>query len=270
MTEKLLKKEWLRLLKQENLYIKKNSSKPPSRLDEMLTEKLPEKAITALETAFAKSLLLALTKGTSTIEKSYKKDEIVLRHKLNLYALDLKEDKKRIKAFEKGAKSAKFGNVLLSGVKGLGLGVLGIGLPDIPLCIGMMLKGVYEIAINYGYEYDSDVEQCFILGVMHAAFSGGDDVSENNNLVNGFIDLPLLPDNYSKDEQVAAVAQTLATSLFSMKFIQGIPIVGAVGGVADSVYIDKLLSYAELKYRRRFLAEQLQMFSEEKKTTDKE
>ena len=41
-----------------------------------------------------------------------------------------------------------------------------------------------------------------------------------------------------------------------MKFLQGIPIVGAAGGAYDAVYMQKIVKYAEMKYRRRFLEKQ--------------
>lgn len=37
-----------------------------------------------------------------------------------------------------------------------------------------------------------------------------------------------------------------------MKFLQGIPIVGAAGGAYDAVYMKQIVKYAEMKYRRRF------------------
>ncbi len=38
-----------------------------------------------------------------------------------------------------------------------------------------------------------------------------------------------------------------------LKFVQGIPIVGVVGGLSDMVYQKKISDYAALKYKRRFL-----------------
>lgn len=37
-----------------------------------------------------------------------------------------------------------------------------------------------------------------------------------------------------------------------MKFLQGIPVVGAVGGAYDVIYMKQINKYGELKYRRRF------------------
>ena len=38
-----------------------------------------------------------------------------------------------------------------------------------------------------------------------------------------------------------------------MKFIQGIPVLGVAGGLADPVYLKQVTDYAKLKYKRRFL-----------------
>ena len=38
-----------------------------------------------------------------------------------------------------------------------------------------------------------------------------------------------------------------------MKFLQGVPVIGAVGGAYDVVYMKQITEYANLKYKRRFL-----------------
>ena len=38
-----------------------------------------------------------------------------------------------------------------------------------------------------------------------------------------------------------------------MKFVQGIPVVGVLGGAANPVYYRKILRYVQLKYRKRYL-----------------
>ena len=54
-------------------------------------------------------------------------------------------------------------------------------------------------------------------------------------------------------EEVNRVAGKLAEELLAAKFLQGIPLAGAVGGVLDSRLTARLLDYAALKYNRRFL-----------------
>lgn len=62
---------------------------------------------------------------------------------------------------------------------GLGLGVLGIGLPDIALFTGLMLKSVYETALSFGFEYDSEEEKKFILRLIAGAMAYGEELLQH-------------------------------------------------------------------------------------------
>lgn len=42
-------------------------------------------------------------------------------------------------------------------------------------------------------------------------------------------------------------------SIVGKIFLQGIPVVGAVGGIYDAVYMKRITEYANLKYKKRFL-----------------
>ena len=55
--------------------------------------------------------------------------------------------------------------------------------------------------------------------------------------------------------QIEKTANALATDMLIMKFIQGIPFVGIIGGATNPVYYHKIKSYVELKYRKRYLLE---------------
>ena len=39
-----------------------------------------------------------------------------------------------------------------------------------------------------------------------------------------------------------------------MKFIQGLPLVGVIGGAGDAICLKRVTDYASLKYQKRFLA----------------
>ena len=52
---------------------------------------------------------------------------------------------------------------------------------------------------------------------------------------------------------IQKTASYLSKELLYMKFLQGIPVVGAVGGAYDVVYLKQITEYANLKYERRFL-----------------
>ena len=61
------------------------------------------------------------------------------------------------------------------------------------------------------------------------------------------------PDDYEEQKQIEKTAAGLSKELLYMKFLQGIPIVGAVGGAYDVVYLKQITEYANLKYKKRFL-----------------
>ncbi len=246
-------KQWALLIKKEEAYAKDRQTKKQTKLDEFLEQKVPEKLQSTLNKAFAKSFEVIFDKGTQVIEKSYNKSETELKYKLNEYALSLKKDKKRMRAFEKEANVAEAKNVLISGVKGVGLGFLGIGLPDIPIFLGMVLKGVYETALQYGFSYETEEDRYFILSVINGALSYGEEYYKANEAIDEFIKNPVLPSDYSREANVNKVAQTLTNELLCMKFLQGLPIVGMVGGVADAVFVKRIISFSKLKYKRRFL-----------------
>ena len=53
-------------------------------------------------------------------------------------------------------------------------------------------------------------------------------------------------------EQISRTSRMLSRELLYMKFLQGIPVVGAVGGAYDAIYMKQIAVYAKLKYQKRF------------------
>ncbi len=253
MNKKAIAKQWDVMIKKENKFLQNNEQKKQTKLDSFVSEKVPEKLVSTLNSAFAKSFNIIFEKGVGVIEKSYNKQEIEHSFKVNRYSFSLKQDKKRLKLFDNLANKSETKNVVISGVKGIGLGVFGIGLPDIPIFIGMVLKGIYETSLYYGFDYDSETERYFILSLIEASLSYGDQAITRNNDINEFISSPALPQDYDRKTKVDGVANVLSTELLVMKFIQGVPIVGVVGGFSDAVFVKKILDYSKLKYKRRFL-----------------
>ncbi len=253
MQKRALEKQWDVMLKQENKFLIKSEQKKQTKLDSLVSEKVPEKLISTLNSAFAMSFNVVFEKGVGIIEKSYNKQEIEHGFKVNRYSFSLKQDKKRLKVFESLANKSETKNIVISGVKGVGLGVFGIGLPDIPIFIGMVLKGIYETSLYYGFDYDSETERYFVLSLIEASLSYGDAATQRNNAINDFISSPTLPQNYNQKTKIDGVADVLSTELLVMKFIQGLPIVGVIGGFSDALFVKKILDYSKLKYKRRFL-----------------
>lgn len=253
MTER--DKEWKRLIKQEQTFITNGLSRKDTKLNQILADKVPEKLQSTLDAAFAKAFETIFDKGTGIIEKTYDKDSLEQQFQVNSYAADLEENRKTLRKFGRQTRAANNRNLLISGVEGIGLGALGVGLPDIPVFVGVLLKSVYEVALNFGYSYDSPEEKYFILKLIETALSYGWDLKDGDALLNEFIADPALPKDFDAKKQIKATSSTMSKELLYLKFLQGIPIIGAVGGAYNTVYLQKILKYAKLKYHRRFLAD---------------
>nr|WP_250637592.1 EcsC family protein [Clostridium formicaceticum] len=110
---------------------------------------MPDKLKLTLENAFSKGFQLVFEKGEVYIEKTYKKDRIKLEYDLNNCAIDKDLSKKYIKRLDKQANYAKMLNTSFTVLEGGVLGFLGIGLPDIPLFIAVIMRTIYEVALSY-------------------------------------------------------------------------------------------------------------------------
>ena len=249
-----LEKEWAALMKSEARFLNRQKEKKQSLLNEKLEHVVPEKLRSTLNAAFIKAFEVVFDKGTGLIEKTYQKEKKEYRQKINTYAAGLKETRKNLKAFSKQAGASKTKNLVVSGVEGIGTGIFGVGIPDIPLFTGVILKSLYEIALSYGYRYDTEEEEIFLLKVIETSLSHGEELLDGDAQINRWIEngeaFPV-----GKKEAVRETAGLLAEEHLYMKFVQGLPVVGVVGGLSDCVYLKKITDYGELKYRRRFLWE---------------
>lgn len=246
-------KEWEKFVKKENKYLEKQLNKKESFLNQKLEEKVPEKLQGTLDTAFAKAFHLIFEKGTAVIEKTYRKEEIEKQYQINEFTNELKQDKKSLRSFSKNAKGSGTKNLVVSGAAGIGMGILGVGLPDIPVFTAMILKSIYEIAMHYGYSYETEEEQYFILLLIQGAVTHGEDMLVIDKEINQYISSSIWLQEKTKEEMIHQTVGCLSKELLYMKFLQGIPVVGAVGGAYDVVYLKQITEYANLKYERRFL-----------------
>ncbi|HIR86025.1 MAG TPA: EcsC family protein, partial [Candidatus Limivicinus faecipullorum] len=114
--------------------------------------------------------------------------------------------------------------------------------------------GVYETALSYGFEYKSDFEKLLILKMLSASLSGGEDYERRNREVDELLLSPKRePESGELEKQIEVTSSAFAMDMLLLKFIQGLPIVGVVGGAANPVYYKKIMDYVELKYRKRYL-----------------
>ena len=216
-----LEKEWLKLQKQEQEYLQKRMEKKDSRMNQLIENKVPEKLQGTLKEAFAKAFHVVFEKGTAVIEKTYNRENLEKDYQINEYAAEVKQNRKSLKVFSKKAANAGNVNLLLSGVSGIGLGILGIGIPDIVLFTGLMLKGIYEIALNYGYEYESEQEKHFILLLIQGAIAYGSELEELDGQVNFYIENGYFDRTAQLQEMMDGTADCMSKELLYMKFLQG-------------------------------------------------
>ena len=224
-----------------------------------LEEKIPKKVYTGLESTFCKAFSLVFNQGRSIIEKSYNKENLQNDHSIRDYAVQLKGNRAALKAVNKSARRSDGVNMVVTTAEGLALGALGIGMPDIVLFISTLLKGVYQSALNYGFDYGTPEEQYVILNMMAASLITGTERTEWDEMIDGMIAEP--PEQVSGavlEEQIRETASVFAMDMLILKFIQGLPVVGIIGGVANPIYYNRVLKYVQLKYRKRYLLKQMQ------------
>ena len=218
-----------------------------------LENKIPEKVLTNLQGVFYKAFQIIFDKGTELIEKTYKREEITKDFLVRDYAIDLEMNQKDLLMLNASSELSNLVSLVASTVEGVGLGALGIGLPDIVLFVSVILRGCYETALRYGFSYDSPEERYFILTVLEGSMQKGELWDSCNELVNAMIrELPS-PTDEEIATQMRHTSDAFATDMLLAKFIQGIPVVGVVGGLANPLYYRRVLNYVRLKYKKRYL-----------------
>lgn len=257
--KKLLNKQLLKIEKKEQKILNK---KPNKLVEEKITplknkieSKIPDKVKSTMDVAFYKGFQLVFDKGTKYIEKTYNKEEINIEHDVNDYSIDRKTSKKSIKTMDKSQKKSRFFNKSIATLEGAGMGLLGMGLPDIPVLISIILKTVYEIALSYGFEYESEEEKIYILNIISAAVTKDKIQGMYNEKVDNIgcsIDSKCrLKEDL--DEEMKETSHNLFEGMVTAKFIQGLPIIGIVGSITNYKVVNKIGKYASLKYKKRYL-----------------
>ena len=262
-----LEKEIGKLLLKEKGFINKHARREENFLEKKVENIVPVGLQDKLDKAFYKAFKLIFDRGTPFIEKTYSKDSKDIDFMINEYKNNTEKSRKNLQAFSKNAAKTSGLNLLAAGTAGVGMGIFGVGLPDIPIFLSMQLKTIYEIALSYGYEYDTMSEKLFILEIIRAALSYGDEFVICNKSLDEFIDQKS-KEGMSKseeaevdegesgrdlDDQIKYTAESLSRELLYMKFIQTIPVVGMLGGLSDLIYGKKIADCAKLKYQKRYL-----------------
>lgn len=256
---KLIEKQLKQLnKKEEKLILEKEPSIIKNKLDPLKTkieDKIPEKLQSTLNIAFEKGFKTVFDKGLGIIEKTYNKEDINMEFDINSYAINKYPTKRNLKKIDKSANKKTFINKSVSAIEGGALGLLGIGIPDIPIYIGVILKSIYEISLSYGFDYNFPEERIYILNIICSSVTSG---TERKMYFNKLDTIANEIDNgkyhnYNIDETLKETSNKISTYMLTSKFIQGLPIVGVVGGVTNFKTLHDISTIAKLKYKQRYL-----------------
>lgn len=242
--------------KKQARYLEKRAEEKKPGLGDALGEKIPEKVQAALDKAFAGAFRLIFEKGTGVIEKTYHRDELEQTHQIQNYAVQVRHNRRALRDISRTASRTGRANLAISGLSGVGMGLLGLGLPDIPVFTGLLLKNVYQIALRYGFGYESEDERLFILLVVQGGLLRGEALRQTDALLDRCIREGAFAEELELEAEIDKTAALFSRELLYMKFLQGVPLVGAIGGACDPVYLSKITRYANLKYEQRYLRSQ--------------
>lgn len=109
--------------------------------------------------------------------------------------------------------------------------------------------------MKYGFGYETPEEKMFILKMLEAAMVTGENWAGLNKEINICIEqaVQVMPTEEEVRRQMEKTADAFATDMLVTKFIQGMPIVGIIGGAMNPVYYRRVMAYVQLKYRKRYL-----------------
>ncbi|MDO4541510.1 MAG: EcsC family protein [Bacillota bacterium] len=252
-------RELAKIEKKEARLFKDNPNLDIKILTKKIEAKIPPDFHAKLNSVFYQGFRLVFKSGTGVIEKTYNKNKTRDEYTVNNYAAKVLGSKQGLRRINLSAHKKHLSNLGIAAGEGGALGLLGIGLPDIPIFIGVLLKAVYETALSFGFDYEKEEEKYYILLLVEGALGNGpkkERLSPEIDAVAAKIDKGVVL-NYDLDLQMRNTAEALSTDLLVMKFIQGLPIVGAVGSVTNAYYCNRVTDYAKLKYKKRYLLNKL-------------
>lgn len=261
---RLLEKELEKLEKKEARYFS-YSIKEADESKTTLRDKIPEKAYNALESAFEKGFKLVFEKGGGIIEKTGSLEKAREQGEMYNESLERMIHPGTLKAVDKAASSKVLGSKFAGTADGTVMGLFGMGVPDIPVFLSLMLKSCYEIAAAYGFDYRDPKERKYTIAVLKMAFSvdadrvvAGDECDELAMIMERGLEY----DYEVTEEDLKEIAAVLATDMLVAKFIQGFTLLGVVGGAFNYRMMSKINKAAKLKYKKRFLYHHMERISE--------
>jgi len=247
------KREFRELWRREQWFLRRYEKKRELPLEEKMEELVPAALLNTLHTAFEKAFFLVFEKGSDVIHWAGGSEKRRQAYWANAHAVQQQENRQTLRAFSGAANRAGAGNLLVSGVAGVGMGALGVALPDVPLFTAMLLKSVYEMAESYGFPCQGERERLYALRVIEAALCDGEELRQRNQALDIYAQTGEWAETMALDKQVSRTARRLSEAVLYSKALQSIPVVGVAGGAVDAICMHRVQRYANIKYQKRFL-----------------
>ncbi len=238
---KKLSKELTKARISETDFLIRRKKQKQSYIDSKIEKYVPDGLAGTLEAAFTKAFEIIFRDGTGIIKKTYGRGS---------------SDNDDIVMLRNRARAILAKDTVVTAAEGTGLGLAGIGLPDIPVFTAVLLRNIYQLAECYGFDYESKTEQVFILKLIETGLSYGESAEKLNDELNALME-QIDNEDYTYygliSQQIKAASEAVSKEVLYMKFIQTIPVVGAAGGISNLTCLNKVGRFAELKYRKRFI-----------------
>ena len=245
-----------RLEKKEQRLLRRRTLSPFAGPMAHIRERIPNSVRNNLEYAFEKAFsLLFGPEGTRFLEHTYARKKLEQQAHTWETPLSPTQARKVLSTMERGAGLTGAVEKTAAGAEGVALGLLGIGLPDIPVLLAWLLRSLYQTATRYGFSYSSPAERVYLLLVLQGALSEGEAriaLSVRADKLGRAIDHGWAAE-FHPEEEIRKTSVLLSERLLLVKFIQGFPVVGALAGLSNLSMSSAVSEYGALKYRKRFL-----------------
>lgn len=222
---------------------------------EKLNEKIPEKLEDTLNTAFVAAFKMVFQEGKTLIKKTYDDDVLKKEYVEKRMSAQTKGDRSLIQRLRKPGEKRYLKSLGVATTEGVGLGLLGIGLPDIPILIGNMIRTCSVSAQSHGLDADRVDEQVYMLRLIRLAAMPMEERKDCNSALDALGNAIDAGRNAQLDLQseMQETADRLSMTMLFSRFVMGLPIVGVAGGLYNPMIISQLHRLAEVKYESRLL-----------------
>lgn len=217
-----------------------------------LQSKIPDKLEETLRKAMKGAFRTVFDNGRYFIDKTY--SDKTLRDEYADKRFFAQTGRKRSREGRVSRSQRRYaGEVGFTTVKGVGLGIVGIGLPDVPVLIAELIRICSVSAKSHGFCVERQDEQVYMLRLIRLAAASVDErmiLSAELDSLSDIIDKGETAGCHI-DEEIDKTADTLTIAMLVSRFVMGVSIVGVAGGLYDTVIVSRMHRLAEIEYEKR-------------------